>query len=199
MFSRGYLTVAHLRGVPIRFHWSAPLGALVWTGGDLSWVRVAAFLGIVLLHELGHATLVWRSRARVTEINVHAMGGECGWRGQVSPAERALIAFGGVWAQALLALGAWIMVRALPGVLSYSLIDMLLGYNLYMAAFNLLPVAPLDGAEAWKLLPLWWRDARTRSHKARELRQVQREMKRILLKAARKTNNPVTPIRPPKN
>ena len=42
-----------------------------------------------------------------------------------------------------------------------------LGYiNLVVALFNLTPVAPLDGAQAWALVPILWSE-RARKPKAR--------------------------------
>jgi stage IV sporulation protein FB len=191
--SGGYLTIARVRGVPIRIHWSAPIGAVVWTGGSPSLVRIAAFLCLIVLHELGHAVLVWRARAQVTDITVHAFGGECWWQGEVTAIQRAMIAFGGVWAQGLLALAvfAWSWTTPPQSAMAADLVDMFTRYNLYNAAFNLIPVPPLDGSKAWQLFPLLFRrlaaGQRQRRKQAKEMKRIEREMKELLARAARNT------------
>jgi Zn-dependent protease len=192
----GYFTVARWRGIPIKIHWSAPIGAFLWTGGVLSVARIGAFLFMVILHELGHAVLVRRARAHVTHITVHAMGGECWWQGNVTPIQRAMIAFGGVWAQGLLALAAfgWAFLAPPTTAFANDLIVMFTRYNLYNAAFNLVPVPPLDGSQAWKLFPLLWQKFRygrldsARARNRREMRKIQDELKVLLAEAARKAN-----------
>jgi len=191
----GYFTVARWRGIPIKIHWSAPIGAVLWTGGSPSLVRISAFIFMSVLHELGHAVLVRRARAWVTEITVHGMGGECWWQGQVTPIERAMIAFGGVWAQGLLALTAFAWASMIPPEtpLALDLVEMFTRYNLYNAAFNLLPVPPLDGSQAWKLFPLLWKRwrlgglARKKARNRRKLRVIEGELQELLRRAAKKT------------
>jgi membrane-associated protease RseP (regulator of RpoE activity) len=192
MDGRGYFTAGRWRGIPIRIHWTAPLGALLWTGGSPSLTRIGAFLFVILVHELGHAVLVRWARARVTEITIHAMGGECWWQGEATPIQHAVIAFGGVWAQALLAAGTYLFTLGSPpeSTMALNLVDMFTRYSLYNAAFNLVPVPPLDGSKAWKLFPLLLARARSRRRKRKspqELREFEREMKKVLERAAKKT------------
>ncbi len=197
MGNRGYFTVARWRGIPIKIHWSAPLGALIWTGGSLSPARVGAWLFMILLHEMGHAVLVRRAHAWVTHITIHGMGGECWWQGDVTPIERAMIAFGGVWAQGLLALAAFAYAFFSPPEtqLALDLVDMFTRYNLYNAAFNLVPIAPLDGSQAWKLFPLLWKKwrlgslDRQRARNRRKLKVIEGELQDLLKRAAKKTSD----------
>jgi Zn-dependent protease len=192
----GYFTIARWRGIPIQIHWSAPLGAFLWTGRDPSLARIGAWLFIVVLHELGHAVLVRRAKGWVTHVTVHAMGGECWWQGEVSPIERAMIAFGGVWAQGLLALVTFGVAFVMPPETPFALdvVTMFTTYNLYMAAFNLVPVPPLDGSQAWKLFPLLWRRfrlgtvERRKRWNRRKLKVIEGELKDLLAEAARKAN-----------
>jgi Zn-dependent protease len=154
MFRTGYLTVARLRGVPIRLHWSIPVGAFVF--GRFAFVPGfwLGFFLLVLLHELGHAVLVQRYRLHVEAVEVHGLGGVCRYSGYPSPLERSVIAWGGVLAQALL-LGATLAIVWLLGAPASSfgreLVSAFTMTNLLLIGINLIPVPPLDGAEAWKV------------------------------------------------
>ena len=109
MFDRGYWTVMRWRGAPVRVHWSLALSALVLGGVRLD---PAGWLGIVLVvlaHEVGHAVLVRRYRLTVESIDLHGLGGECRYSGLAKGWQTAVIAWGGVLAQALLLpVGFWL-------------------------------------------------------------------------------------------
>jgi Zn-dependent protease len=122
--------------------------------GGASPPACAGLLLTLLVHELGHAFFVWRFRLTVLSIDVHGLGGACKWTGPATDVQRAVIAWGGVLAQLLLVASAELIARLngafgsafLAGMLSY-----LTAINLIIIALNLLPIPPLDGAEAWQL------------------------------------------------
>lgn len=157
--------LGRFRGAPIRVHWTAPLVAVVF--GRFAFVPAfwAAFLGVILIHELGHALVVRWCGARVTSIDLDGAGGLCHWRGEVTPKQSALISWGGVLAQ-LVAFLVTVLALALFGAPSNphvaQVADVLTRVNLAIAAFNLIPVGFLDGATAWKLVPLLVDDLRAR-------------------------------------
>ena len=160
MFTSGFWTVSHFAGAPVRVHWSVIL-LMLYFGG---W-QPGAWLGvmiIVVVHELGHALIVRAVGAQVTEVMVYGFGGYCGWRGTVTPRERALIAWGGVAAQAVLYLVARIVGQTIGAAdpFTYVLLDTLTRSNLVLIAINLLPVPPLDGASAWPLISMLYNDLR---------------------------------------
>lgn len=149
----GWWTVGRLRGAPIRIHWSTPIGAFLFGGFGWNPGFWVAFVIVVLFHELGHAAMVRATGHTVADVDVHGAGGECSWDGDPTRLQRAVIAWGGVWAQLAVALAAFIVTLTLT-IESSFVAQMLVGlvrWNLFMAAFNLLPIPPLDGAEAWKL------------------------------------------------
>ena len=155
VFDRGYLTIARFRGAQVRVHWSTPLGALIFTRFAFLPGAWLGFFLIVLLHELGHAVLVRAARMQVVSIDVLGFGGLCRWYGVPSPKWRAIIAWGGVLAQAILLLLTAITLAVLPPVRSAllaQLLDTFLWTNAFIMALNLLPIPPLDGAEAWPLV-----------------------------------------------
>lgn len=150
---RGYLTVMRIRGVPLRLHWTLPIGALLLSGGRLApgvWLGV---LGLILLHELGHAFVVHRVGLVNLGIDLTGFGGVTRWAGDPTPRDRALVAWGGVLAQLV------VLAVALPIVLVFGIGPGFLGdlahaltySNLLLIAINLIPIRPLDGAEAWPL------------------------------------------------
>ena len=157
LFSRGWLSIGRWKGAPIRLHWTVPVGAVVF--GRLEFVPGfwLGFVLLVLIHELGHAQVVASCRKRILSIDVHGLGGWCRWDGDATPIQRALIAWGGVWAQMIL-LAVTLTVAAVLGppsdAFSAQLHHAFVSANLWVMAINLLPFPPLDGAEAWTLLRL---------------------------------------------
>lgn len=185
MLERGFTTIGQIRRAPLRMHWTAPLGILILGG-----LSIPASLGLFLtflVHELGHAFLVWRFRLSVLSIDIHGLGGLCRWAGPATDVQRALIAWGGVLAQIVLIaiaqsiakLGAGLVSPMIGDTLSY-----LTAINLLMIGLNLVPIRPLDGAEAWPLfrfrnLRALWRRTSLRVRKAaieREIAGISREL-----------------------
>ncbi len=148
------LTLARVRGVAIRAHWSLPLGLFFFSfGGGL--VTAAGVTLLVLIHELGHAAIVVRLGYRVRALTFHAFGGECHWDGTATEREQAEIALAGPLAQ-LVVLGLALLAPRLPRDIGNVLVDR----NALLIALNLLPIGPLDGATAIRLLRM--RSRRTR-------------------------------------
>src|SRR5689334_9660769 len=141
------LRLFHVRGVPVVIHWSALLLVAFSLRSSSSQLASLFALGVmVLVHELGHALLAQRYRLKVREIRIYAFGGECELEATRSERQLVVIAWGGVLAQlALFALASLVLALHLP--LQRELHAMLLVWtttNLVIAAFNLLPIPPLD-------------------------------------------------------
>ncbi|MEZ4471823.1 MAG: hypothetical protein R3F60_13735 [bacterium] len=159
----GFFLLGRVRGAPVRLHWSTLLIAVfigITSGAGVSLFTLVAsvlVLGLILIHELGHAFYVWRYRHHVIGIDVFGFHGVCYWDGYASRYERVAIAWGGVVAQATL-LAAVVIWAAVTGPATteagWTVRQVLIRSNLFMIALNLLPFPPLDGATAWKILPL---------------------------------------------
>jgi Zn-dependent protease len=154
VFEKGSLLLGRVAGVPVRLQWTALIGAWVFTGLRFDGVAWLCFFGVVLVHELGHALVVKAARCRPVKLELTGYGGLCHWRGDPSAIGRAAIAWGGVWAQLVLLAAAELYLhlagwpRFGAGVqLAFAVTTS----NAWMIAFNLVPIAPLDGAEAWTL------------------------------------------------
>jgi stage IV sporulation protein FB len=151
-FREGFLVLGHVWRAPIRVHWSTPIVAFALTG--LSFVPGAwlGFLVLVLVHEMGHAAAARSFGAHVVSVNAHGLGGTCEWYGDVPSKQRAIIAWGGVLAQAALYVIARFAAIVLP---SWGLVGQFMYTvtvtNIILIVINLLPIRPLDGAEAWRL------------------------------------------------
>jgi Zn-dependent protease len=155
----GAITVLRYRGVPIRAHWSLPVVALLVGGARFAPGAWIAWLFVVTLHEMGHAFWALRYRMDVQEILLHGLGGHCAYAGTPTPRQRSVVAWGGVMAQAILFAVALPVSRLVPAPSAFveDLYAVLIGANLYVALLNLVPIPPLDGAEAWKLVPMLFR------------------------------------------
>ena len=165
-FEGGYLRLGVWRGVPIRAHWSTPLGALFFSRFQLEpglWIGI---LLVILIHEMGHAILVRWRKLHTTSIEIHALGGVCRYSGWPTPLDNSIIAWGGVLFQVLLAGVTWgtFELFGFPASLfAADLADAFVYSNLYIAALNLLPIPGLDGWEAWQLfVRLPWKTWRRR-------------------------------------
>jgi len=156
----GFFHLFHWRGVPVKGHWAVlALGVLQIALGK-SPLRLVGFAAIILVHELGHALLVKRYGLRVREILIHPFGGECVHDATSSARQNVVIAWGGVLAQLALMLAVGVPAYLMGGVREpwlSDLVDVLTVSNAFMAAFNLLPIRPLDGYTAWQLKRLFGR------------------------------------------
>ncbi len=88
--------------------------------------------------------------------------------------DHSVIAWGGVAAQAVVALPlvAWLLLFGYTRFEPVNEVLALLGgFSLGVAAFNLLPFPPLDGATAWGLFPALLQRTRSRRKKQPEWRR----------------------------
>lgn len=154
MLQQGYLRLGRLAGTDLRVHWSLPVGALLFTRARFEPILWTCFAVIIIVHELGHAAAVKAAGFSVCGIDMTGLGGHCRWRGRASDLERAWIAWGGVLAQTLLlfvvliARAIWGAPQSRAGLLAS---EAFVSINLWIAALNLVPFRPLDGADAWRL------------------------------------------------
>ena len=186
---RGSLKIGRIAKVPVSLHWSLVAIALflAWDlatvilpdphpghSSSLYWghgmVAAVLFFGAVLAHELGHALVARRYDIKVEGIELWALGGlaRLGREPQTPGAEFSIAVAGPL--VSLGAAGVFFGVEyvlrsftALPVI--ESTFAWLSGVNVFLAIFNLLPGAPLDGGRilrstVWKITGDRWRAMR---------------------------------------
>jgi Zn-dependent protease len=159
-----------IRGIDVYVHWTVfliagliLLGALQSPGVSL--VGLASYFGVLLIHEYGHLVAARRKGYEPVCIELYPVFGLARFEAPQSRMDRAFIAWGGVLAQAVIAvpLVAWVLVFGYTKFEAVNAALVLLGsFSLGMAVFNLLPIPPLDGSKAWDIIPAWIQRARLR-------------------------------------
>jgi hypothetical protein len=152
-----YLVVGKWNGAPVRVHLVAPVLALIMPGHPPTPGTVVGLGAVVLVHELGHALLVRQLGGVVQRIDVLPWGGECGYSGIRSELHESMVAWGGVLAQFVVMVLAQLFLWSGAPLRTPFAEDFFWAIslaNLMIAAVNLLPIPPLDGAKAWRLVVL---------------------------------------------
>lgn len=106
---------------------------------------VAAVFAFVVLHEYGHALTARRFGVRTRGITLYPIGGVAMLeRMPREPVQELLIAVAGPAVNFALAAGLWLASQLLFGGVG-PLGGLLIGANLVMGLFNLVPALPMDG------------------------------------------------------
>jgi len=172
----GYVKVGRLSvcGAPVHVNWAVLIAIgvlLVYSQGEglQAITLILSYLGILFIHESGHALVANYLGYRPLNIYVGIFHGLCEYCLPYSRKHNAIIAWGGVLAQLaiaipLIVLGQTTNISQLPGV---GTVIVFLGYISAMVAFvNLAPSPALDGGKAWALIPILiedWHLARKRA------------------------------------
>ena len=165
--------IMRIRGVDVYFHWTVFLIALLilLNAGRKPWMTVTAllsFLGLLLLHESGHMIAAQRLGTHVREIRLYPIFGLCFFDPPWSRFDHCVIAWGGVLAQAVVAIPI-VLYTSFFGFTRFDALNAVIaifgGYSLVVAVFNLLPIGRLDGAIAWFIFPEFFRRLRQRPAK----------------------------------
>ncbi|HEX3745464.1 MAG TPA: hypothetical protein VHW09_16085 [Bryobacteraceae bacterium] len=164
MLRIGRLTrVARVAGVAVYVHWSVLVIGIVILAelthkAASTLTGMAAYLAVLIVHESGHLMMARRRGYQAFSMALYPIFGLARFEAPDSRIDRALIAWGGVLAQAALALPLTLYI-ALAGYTPFEPVNAVLailgGYSLLVACFNLLPVRPLDGSKAWDIVPAW--------------------------------------------
>ena len=119
---------------------------------------MAAYLSLLILHESGHLMMARRRGYQAFSVALYPIFGLARFEAPDSRLDHALIAWGGVLAQAVVAIPLTLYI-VLAGYTPFEPLNAALailgGYSLFVAVFNLLPIRPLDGSRAWDIIPAW--------------------------------------------
>ena len=165
--------VMEINGVKVFAHWSVLLiGAVICIGAisepATAIAGLVSYYGVILLHESGHMVFAQRRHCTVWSIELSPVWGITRFSEPYSRFDHCVIAWGGVVAQAIVATPVFILSETF-GYTRFQPLNAMLAifgfFSLFVAAFNLIPAPPLDGAIAWGLLPALFRRSRTRTAK----------------------------------
>src|SRR5262245_39600301 len=160
------LSLGRLFGIPLRVHWTfwilplivmltPPVGMPV----PFLLLLVFAIFGCVVLHELGHALAARFYGIRTRDITLYPIGGIASLqRISEKPVEELVIAIAGPAVNVVIAtalatvmfLGSELAPASFAGSLLADFLRFLLGANVIMFLFNLIPAFPLDGGRVFR-------------------------------------------------
>ena len=166
--------VGEIRGADLYVHWTVfVVAALILSGAlrspVLSLLGLAAYWGVLLIHEAGHLIAAQRLGCEVFSIELYPIFGVTKFGTPWTRFDHCVIAWGGVLAQAAVAVPIVVCVSVFgyPQLQALNMLVVILGFfSLGVAALNLLPIAPLDGATAWGIIPAYFARRRSQSGKS---------------------------------
>ncbi|MEO8670319.1 MAG: hypothetical protein ABI411_03325 [Tahibacter sp.] len=165
-------------GARVYVHWSALLVMSVMfvvslRNPFLAAITICSYFSIIYLHEAGHAYFAKRLGYRPLAIYIGFLHGRCDYDAPGNPKHAAIVAWGGVVAQLVVAiplivLGQNTSLSEVPGL---GPVVVFLGYfSAAIAIVNLAPSSALDGGKAWRLVPILWAECRKATRTPQSLR-----------------------------
>ncbi len=157
-----FTEIIRVKGAPVEVHWSVlAVAALILAGAVkypvMNLVGLFSWLGVISLHEFGHLIAAQRKHCEVDSIQLYPILGLTHYQQPWTAMDDCVIKWGGVIAQAVVAVPIIVFVSFF-GYTRFEPLNAALAiwgfFSLGIAIFNLLPFPPLDGAVAWKIVPL---------------------------------------------
>lgn len=157
--------LGRIGGYPVTMHWTVLLAfpwLYLWTQDLLSAViGTFAYIALMLAHEFGHvAAARWR-KVSVYSIDLTGMHGDTARAGGRTAKDDVIVAWGGVAAQVLVLALTFALLPFLASITS-RLFWLIAGpvamvwtrWNVFLMIVALLPIGPMDGHAAWRVIPL---------------------------------------------
>jgi Zn-dependent protease len=160
--------IGRVAGIDLYLH---PTFMLLLIFGGFQWgaealLLIAAGFGCVVLHELGHALTARLYGIATEDITLYPIGGVARLRRMPrKPGAELLITLAGPMVNLAIAGALWV-VLALSGVSAPTwdlgpapiggFLSALLGINLFLAAFNMIPAFPMDGGRILRAALTGW-------------------------------------------
>jgi len=158
---KAFSEVMEINRVKVYVHWSVIALSALFLIGAIERPReilaaLISYYGVILLHECGHMVAAQRKRCHVNWIRLYPILGLVSYDQPYSKYDQAVIAWGGIVAQSLIAIPI-VIYLSIFGYTRFVTLNVALGIWGYMSVemilFNLVPVPPLDGATAWQIIP----------------------------------------------
>lgn len=157
---RAGLRIFGYLGAPVYVHISVLLVFLYFylKGGIITCiVSGLAFIGLMIVHEMGHAYFVRKYKHNLVEIHIYPLHGLCLYDYDTRWLPETLIFAGGLIAQVIL-LSIWLAVVGSINLFNFTvaasvlkpLTNVLVDVNIFVLILNSLPIPGLDGFELWK-------------------------------------------------
>jgi len=121
-------------------------------------VFIAAYLSIIVFHELGHAFFAKIFNYKIDAIVITPFMGFCFFEAPKYSIEEEIIALGGVAFQLAIALIAVITYFIGLHLITDWLLDIIkyvfIGLNIFTIIINVIPIYPLDGSIIWRRIKI---------------------------------------------
>lgn len=160
--------------IPVAMHWTVLL-TFPWLWLWMQNVVAAlagsvAFLILLIAHEAGHAAMARARGLSVDAITLNGLHGETSHGYPRNERDDILIAWSGVGAQAVILLLAllaqeFLWPAAMPVWLMLvggAMLQVFTVWNIFLIIVALLPIGPMDGHRAWRLIPYLRKSMRQR-------------------------------------
>lgn len=171
-FLRGSLQVARIFGIPVYIHFTfLVLLGLLGFATAMSGASIAALgqallfmlimFSCILAHEFGHALMARRFGVETLDVTLLPIGGIARLRRMPEkPSEELLVALAGPAVNVVIAGVLFVVLSAMAGapieisreLLTGTLAEHVLGANIMLVLFNLLPAFPMDGGRVLRAL-----------------------------------------------
>jgi Zn-dependent protease len=164
---RRFIDLGAWQGVQIRIHWSLAVLLGLWLIAGIKAPLTAAaycvaFVGTLLLHEWAHIFVARRLGYDGFAIELFPFAGLAYHQATATEYDHCLIAWAGVTAQAVVALPLLVLLSFGGHPRVEFLEAFFVGFtylSLSTIPLNLLPIKPLDGSIAWRIVPILWKRA----------------------------------------
>jgi membrane-associated protease RseP (regulator of RpoE activity) len=157
-----------IKGVSVYVRWSVLLVAMLILLNVIHHplallLGLTAYLAVLLIHESGHLIAAQKLHCEVFSIELYPVFAITKFQTPWSRFDHCVIAWGGVIAQTIVALPivGWLMLFGYSRFEPLNAVLVLLSFfSLAVAAINLFPIPPLDGAIAWAIFPEFFKRMR---------------------------------------
>jgi Zn-dependent protease len=168
--------LGRIGGLPVSMHWTVLMAfpwLFLWTRSlTAAAIGTVAFLALMLAHEFGHVLAARWRKIPAYSIELQGLHGQTERGYPRSAKDEVIVAWGGVAAQLLILAATYAvtpLLEQVPSALFWIIVGPIVlvwtQWNIFLTVVALLPIGPMDGHAAWRVLPMI-RDAFRRNRKS---------------------------------